>query len=207
MLIGCLLMFIATGKPRRCSLPLQGGQHHATEENPLVLHQLSILHPGRFLVQGYNDPDTDSSRKCQSKPNISHRHSGCFIPCWFIACLFTEKATTAKIQQEYMERINATTYHLSNRNIFGYTLIVHPHIFMLPKSPTLRNSSWKRCPKTLSKRPSVQRRVKLRLLAEDSVAVRARRRKGGVRSGGLAGAELHLKAYKQTNMGISDDLT
>mmetsp|Transcript_3338 Transcript_3338/g.5660 ORF Transcript_3338/g.5660 Transcript_3338/m.5660 type:complete len:229 (-) Transcript_3338:1295-1981(-) len=35
--------------------------------------------------------------------------------------------------------------------------------------------------------PSVQRRVKLRLLAEDSVAVRARRRKGVVRSGGLVG--------------------
>ena len=86
----------------------------------------------------------------------------------------------------------------------GISLDIHslyPHIFMFPKSPTLRNSSWKRC-RMLSKRPSVQRRVKLRLLAEDRVAVRARRRKGVVRSGGLAGAGLHLKAYKQTSKGM-----
>lgn len=176
-------LFIATGKSGRCSLPLA------------VVINFQTFTQNRFLVQVYHDHETDSSKKCQSKHLTFHTAS--VAADFFHATPFFCPSfhwTHPNMQNNYTK--NPTEGCGKNQSnclssvqpetLWVYTTAPYVCCPNLPRL-LLKASLRRPCDALLTKLPSVQRCVKLGLLAEDSVAVRARRRKGVVRSGSLAG--------------------
>ena len=87
-------------------------------------------------VQVYNDHETESSKMFKEMPIQTSHISHCLSGCWFFPCnrfclpVFSLnpsnivqlcKTTTPKSKDA--ERINPTAHHLSNRKLFGYTMV------------------------------------------------------------------------------------